>query len=121
LVFVATSVKEIMIDNAFQNCIDACFDSALACDTCAAHCLRENDVKMLSKCISLDIECAAVCRLAVQLMGSSSDYASAICQVCADICHACAMECRLHNMEHCQDCALACERCMEECASMAAA
>jgi hypothetical protein len=41
---------------ANQSCIDACNACADACDFCAASCLQEQDVKMMAKCIGLDME-----------------------------------------------------------------
>jgi hypothetical protein len=56
------------------------------------------------------------------LMTYGSEHANAICQLCADICNACAEECEKHSdMEHCQHCARVCRHCAEECVSMTAA
>lgn len=109
-----------MNQNQFQSCIRACYECAQACDTCAAACLQEPDPKMMVRCIELDNECAAVCRLAAQLMSRSSEHAIQVCQLCADICDACAKECTQHQMQHCQDCAAACRRCAQECRKIAA-
>jgi hypothetical protein len=104
----------------FQSCIDACNACALACDHCAAACLGEKDVKMLARCIQLDVDCAAICRLAAGYMGRGSELSGVICEACADVCDACAQECDQHSaMEHCRQCAQACRRCAEECRRMA--
>jgi hypothetical protein len=103
----------------FQSCIDACNACATACDHCAASCLAEQDVKMLARCIALDIDCAAICRLAAGAMARGSDCAAAICAACAEVCDACGRECDRHDaMTHCQECARACFRCVEECNRM---
>ena len=102
----------------FQSCIDACNACALACDHCAASCLQEEDVKMMARCIALDIDCAQICRVAAAVMARGGPAASAICQACAAICDMCADECAKHSMQHCQDCAAACRRCAEECRRM---
>lgn len=107
-----------MLQNQFQSCIKACYECAEACDTCAAACLQESDPKMMARCIMLDDECAAVCRLAAQMMSRSSEHANLLCQLCADICDACAQECGSHQHQHCQDCAAACRRCADECRRM---
>jgi hypothetical protein len=73
------------------------------------------------RCVQLDLECSAMCRTAVLSMQLESNHANAVCQLCADICLACAAECEKHNHKHCRDCAAACRRCAEECMSMAAA
>lgn len=105
----------------FQSCIDACNSCAVACDFCAASCLAENDVKMLARCIRLDMDCAAICRLAVGYMARGSELAGRICGTCAEVCEACAQECEKHSMEHCRQCAQACRHCAEECRRMASA
>jgi hypothetical protein len=102
----------------FKSCIQACYDCADACDICATECLRENDVKIIVKCIALDIDCAQLCRVAAGFMARGSAAASVICLACANICDMCAEECAKHPMPHCQDCAAACRRCADECRQM---
>lgn len=103
----------------FQSCIDACNACAVACDHCAVSCLGENDVKAMARCIQLDMDCAALCRLAAGYMARGSERAGAICGLCAEMCDACGDECAKHEMAHCQECAEACRRCAEECRRMA--
>jgi hypothetical protein len=106
----------------FKKCIDACVACAVACSHCAASCLREEDVKMMAACIQLDMECAAICRSAAELMSLGSNYSDRICRVCADICNACAQECAKHShMDHCRECAEACRNCAAICEEMSAA
>jgi len=103
----------------FQSCIEACYACAIACDRCAAACLNEADAKQLARCIQLDLDCAAVCRLAAGYMGRSSEMSVQMCELCAQVCEACAQECDRHqHMPHCQECAQACRRCAEECRRM---
>jgi len=103
----------------FQRCIDACNACAVACDHCAASCLQEEDVKMMARCIALDMDCSQMCRLAAGVMARGSEHAAAVCALCAQLCRACAQECGKHRMEHCQRCAQACGRCAEACEGMA--
>jgi hypothetical protein len=110
-----------MPHDQFKSCIEACNDCAVACDHCAASCLKEPDVKMMARCIALDIDCAEICRLASAYMSRGSELAGAICEVCADVCEECGKECARHKPEHCQKCAEACRRCAEECRKMASA
>jgi hypothetical protein len=102
-----------------QACIDACNACADACDHCATACLQEQDVKVMARCIALDIDCAAICRLAAGFMARGSEASKAICATCADICERCGEECARHQHDHCQQCAQACRRCAEECRRMA--
>ena len=94
--------KNVIMDQAYQTCIDACLKCAAACDYCASACLKEKNVEEMTRCIQLDMECAAICRTAAQLMSLESEQAGAICQLCSDICNTCADECSKHDMDHCR-------------------
>jgi len=102
-------------------CVDACNTCADACDHCATACLAEDNPKLMARCIALDNDCAAICRLAASFMSRGSEHAGYLCGVCADICDSCAEECAKHDMDHCKACAEACRRCAEECRRMAGA
>jgi hypothetical protein len=102
----------------YQPCIDACIACAEACEQCAAACEREDSAKM-ARCISLNTDCAAMCRLAADFMTRNSQYVDLICEDCAEICKGCADECNKYPQDHCQDCALACLQCAQECLKMA--
>ena len=52
----------------YQTCIEACLRCAAVCNHCASACLREEEVKMMARCIQLDSECAAICYAAAQVM-----------------------------------------------------
>lgn len=108
-----------MHQQQFESCIKACYACADACDMCTTACLGEQDVKMMARCIALDIDCAQLCRVAAGFMARGSASAKAICQVCASICDMCAEECGKHSMQHCKDCASACRQCADACRKMA--
>jgi uncharacterized protein DUF326 len=110
-----------MNQQPYQSCIDACNACADACDYCAASCLMEPDPAKMALCISLDIDCAQICRLASGYMARDSEMAGTICEACAEVCDACGEECIKHQMDHCQECAEACQRCADECRRMATA
>lgn len=111
-----------MAHERFASCIEACNDCADTCDHCAAACLQESGVKDLIRCIRLDLDCAAMCRVAVGSMSRGSELAAQICEACAEACEACAEECERHkHMDHCRACAEACRRCAEECRRMVGA
>lgn len=73
----------------------------------------------MARCIKLDMDCAQICRMAASYMARRSEFAQALCRLCADACQACGDECAKHQMDHCQRCAEACRRCAEECRRMA--
>lgn len=111
-----------MSHQQFKDCIDACVACAVACSHCAAACLIEEKVNLLNRCIQLDLECAAICRSATEVMSLGSAYSVHLCRICADICTVCAEECEKHasmGMEHCRECAEACRRCARACEEMA--
>ena len=107
-----------MPQSEFESCIQACYACAEACDMCATACLQEPDPKSMARCIALDNECAAICRMSAMFMSRSSEHARQLCGLCADICDACGEECARHLMQHCQDCAAMCRRCADECRRM---
>lgn len=108
----------IMGYHEFKKCIEACLKCAALCNHCATSCLQEKDIKMMAICIQLDMECAAICYAAAQLMSLGSKQAAAICKLCADLCEACSAECAKHDNVHCKECADACKACVDECRKM---
>jgi hypothetical protein len=109
-----------MSHEKFQQCIEACNNCAVICDHCTMSCLSEKNVQHLTRCIELNLDCASACRVAVEFMSKGSEYADRYCQLCADICNACAEECEKHaDMEHCRHCAEVCRQCAEACMEMA--
>lgn len=107
-----------MAHEQFQSCIDACNACADACDHCASACMAEAKPQPLVRCISLDIDCAAICRLAAGYMARGSEAVNVICSACARLCELCGEECARHAMEQCRLCAEACRRCADECRRM---
>lgn len=108
-----------MAHQHYESCIDACNRCADLCDHCMYACLNEENVSEMTRCIALDVDCAAICRLSAGYMARGSQFATDLCEVCAAVCEACADECAKHSAAHCQDCAEACRACAEECRSMA--
>ena len=74
---------------------------------------------MMAACVQLDMECAAACYTASQLMSLGSSQAEEFCRLCGEICTECAKECGKHDNEHCRECAEACRKCAEECMQVA--
>lgn len=65
------------------------------CDFCADACPREPEMSPMGRCIALDVDCAAVCRLAAATLARDSGCAPRFCAMCTEICEACgAEECR---------------------------
>ena len=107
-----------MLSQLEIDCLRACNECAAACLQCASACLQEDDPKMMTRCIALDLECADVCQLAAASIARGGESRSAICALCADVCKTCGTECAKHSMDHCRKCAEACNRCVEACRAM---
>lgn len=103
-----------------QQCIDILYACAKACDECAAACLSEEDVKMMARCIQLDIDCADLCRTSAGFLARESAYYNEVLLSCATVCEACADECEQHSAAHCKRCAQECRKCADACKSVAA-
>lgn len=74
---------------------------------------------MMARCIDLDMQCAAMCYTAAQMMSLGSESAPEVCRICAALCEQCGAECANHQTEHCQECARSCKACADECRKMA--
>ena len=107
-----------MANEQYQSCIDACKKAIAACEACVEACRSEGNSPMMKRCISLDVDCAEFCKLAVKFMERKSEFTALICEDCAEICRECADECAKHKPQHCKDCAQACYLCMDECLRM---
>lgn len=103
--------------NNFEEIIHTLNECVIACETCAAACLEEENVKKMSNCIKLDRDCADICSLGVQLLARNSGLSESYIGLCADICSKCAEECEKHEHDHCRICAEACRKCEETCKS----
>ena len=66
----------------------------------------------------MDMECAALCYAAAQLMSLGSAKSIVVCRLCAGVCEACANECGKNDNEHCKECVDACRKCAKECKKM---
>ena len=111
--------RDAMSHREHASCIQACVQCAQECDHCADACLSEQDAKTMAECIRLDRDCAEICWMASAFMSRGSQFAVALCRLCAESCEACGAECARHEVDHCQRCAEACRHCAEECRKMA--
>jgi hypothetical protein len=107
--------------DALVRCVEACFDCAQCCTACADACLGEDMVAELRACIRLNLDCAGICAATGAIASRQTFTNEAVLGValeaCAEICPACAAECRQHSErhEHCRVCAEACEDCDQAC------
>src|SRR5688572_23461394 len=97
----------------YQSCIDACLRCASVCNHCASSCLQEHDVSMMTRCIQLDMGCAASCYAAGQVISMNGADAGQLCRLCAEGCQACGEKCPNHEPGDCRECGRACQTCAE--------
>lgn len=83
--------------------------------TCAAECLKEEDVSMLTDCIRTDLSCADFCNFTARLLLREEPRASDVVRICMEVCKECADECEQHDHDHCKKCAEACRECEKLC------
>ncbi|WP_429253661.1 four-helix bundle copper-binding protein [Paraburkholderia sp. GAS333] len=69
----------------------------------------------MERCIRVDLDCAAICRLTSTALSRSSPFTPEFRDLCARLCDACADECSRHSAQHCQVCGEACRACAEAC------
>jgi len=102
-----------------QQLIETLYKCVVACNHCAASCLKEEDVKMMADCIRLDLDCAEICQVTANLLSRGSEHGSHLLKECGEICGLCATEGEKHSgkMEHCKECAEACRACETACMS----
>lgn len=109
------------VNTALARCIEACFDSAQVCASCADACLGEAKVADLVQCIRLNMDCADVCLtsglIATRRSGGDVPLIEAQLRACQLACARCATECERHAQmhEHCAICAAACRDCERAC------
>ncbi len=90
-------------------------DCIAACNHCADACLNDDNPKAMANCIRTDLDCAAICGAAFNILARDSRGTETLLQLCVEYCERCAVECEMHETDHCQKCAQACRRCMEAC------
>lgn len=91
---------------------------AAACCACVSGCLGDGDWQAMEKCVRLDLDCAAACRLVADALARDSEFAAEFGALCARLCGLCAEECARHTAGHCAECADACRSCAEACAAL---
>ncbi|MDX9974527.1 MAG: four-helix bundle copper-binding protein [FCB group bacterium] len=104
-----------------QECVEACAECGQTCAACADACLGEDQVKMLVRCIRLNLDCAEICLATGAVLIRQTEANDAILReqlrACATACRVCGDECQNHAdmHEHCRVCAESCRRCEEAC------
>lgn len=93
--------------------IDLCNECGDACDRCASVCLNGDVVDTRIACITLNQECAQLCRLTASLLSRNSRYGREVGALAARAAEDCAGECEKHDDDDCLACADVCRMCAE--------
>jgi len=114
-----SSVRESLVE-----ALQAAADCAQVCSICADACLNEPTVLNLTRCITINLNCATICDATATLLSrQSTDTASLLAaqvRACMEACRLCSEECERHAtmMEHCRVCAAECRHCEKACRSL---
>ncbi len=111
----------IMQNELYNEYIQACLQCMQACNVCTVASLQNAEVNSFARCIQLNMECAAICRSAAELMSLNSTFSGRLIELCMDICNDCAAENGLHaslGVGACRICAEACLHCATVCSTL---
>lgn len=106
---------------ALIRCVEACYDCAQTCASCADASLAEDDVRMLARCIRLCLDCTDLCAatgaIATRHLVIENPLLREILGACALTCRRCEEECLKHasHHAHCRVCAEVCASCRKAC------
>ena len=109
------------LDNQYLNqCIEDCLACYQECLGCIPHCLALGGEHAEQKHITLLMECAQICQLSASVMKLKGSFAFEHCQVCAQVCDACAESCNNIDAkdEVMRNCAEMCRQCASSCRNM---
>ncbi|MGZ4955274.1 MAG: four-helix bundle copper-binding protein [Methylobacter sp.] len=106
--------------SSMKSCIEACTNCYQVClQTAMNHCLKTGGKHVEPEHFRLMMSCAEICQTSANFQLSGSSFSNRLCAVCAEVCEACAVDCkRIGGMD---ECVAACERCAESCRQMASA
>lgn len=103
-------------EHATQACIEACCHCHQIClHTAMNHCLETAENQVEAKLFRLLVSCSEICQLLANLQIGRSDFQHRFCELCANVCAACASECEKQGgmkecVETCRACAESCEQ-----------
>lgn len=108
------------LSKELEQCISDCWNCHRMCQLTTFYCLDLGDEHAETDHIRLLQDCAAICQTSADFMLRGSDMHGPICNVCADVCERCALDCeRFNNDVQMETCADVCRRCEESCRQMA--
>lgn len=105
--------------NEMQTCIQNCLQCGQACEQLIQHCLGIGGAHSEIRHIRILQDCADICRVSAQFMIRQSDFHHRTCEICSEICLACAQDCEsMKGDDMMQLCAEICRTCADSCQKM---
>ena len=102
-----------------QRCIEECERCHDLCVQAIAHCLRKGGRHAEPGHITTLLDCAGMCSTSVDFMLRESARHRRACELCAEVCDACAKSCgEFHDDDEMRRCEAECHRCAELCREM---
>ncbi len=114
------SMHAMRSQHTMESCIQACDQCHQVClRTAMNYCLNTGGRHIEPEHFRLMISCAEICQTSANFQLSNTSFSHRLCAVCAEVCEACAADCRrIGGMD---ECVQACENCAESCRQMATA
>src|SRR5258707_14702522 len=102
-----------------QHCIHECEKCHDMCVQMIAHCLRKGGRHADPDHITTLLDCVDMCAASVAFMLRDSARSRRLCEVCAEVCDACARSCATFvDDDEMKRCEAECHRCAEACRQM---
>lgn len=106
------------MDASVAACIEACNRAhGITLGMAMNHCLETGGDYVAPPHFRLMTDCAAICATTADFMLRSSQFHTASCRLCAEICDACADSCA--GLDGMEQCIAACRDCAKHCREMA--
>lgn len=109
------------LDEAMEQCIQACLDCHHVCLETVRHRLRRQGREAAGTAhIRMLLDCAELCQTTADFICSESAFHGRLCALCADLLELCAERCEAFGDDpQMRACAEACRRCADFCRSLA--
>lgn len=110
------AARDPMQDSDMSYCINMCATCYKECLETLHHCLGQKRTHFQGKHLELLQICAESCDLALKMMVADMEFHRQSCELCFEVCFACAEECEkisedevlLHTAEICRKCGESC-------------
>jgi len=107
-------------DSDVTKCINLCLTCARSCLETFHYCLEEKGTAFSGKHLALLQYCIDACQLSAKLLIGESEFHHQSCELCFEVCNACAVECERYEYDDVfLNCAEICRKCAESCRAMA--